>query len=443
MDPMVLQIILLLLLIFLNALFAMAEFAIVSSRKSKLQQLAEAGDIRAAHALDLARHPDRFLATIQIGITLVATFTGAIGGATLAGEFAALLTAYAPIAPYAGVIAITTVALTIALVTILLGELVPKQLALHAPERIAMSAAAPMRTISWFTSPVVRLLTGCSYWIIRLMGVRPSTEPPVTEDEIRVLMEQGMQAGVFEVAEQEMVEGVFKLGQQRAGAMMTPKPQIDWIDLEEGTEAIRHHLAKSRRTRFPVATGDLDTLLGILHTKDLLNQEISCEPINIRSILRKPLFVPESMDALSVLERFKQTRSHLALVTDEFGTITGLLTSTDILEAIVGDLPSVGEAPDVDAVQREDGSWLVGGKMHIEELKDLLDWSSLPEGEEGAYDTVGGFVMEHLGDIPQEGNHFEWNGFCFEVVDMDGRRVDKVLVSLLPPASPAVESPDM
>jgi putative hemolysin len=443
MDPIVLQITLLFFLIFLNALFAMAEFAIVSARKSKLQQFAEEGDTRAAHALDLARHPDRFLATIQIGITLVATFTGAVGGATLAQELAVSLATIAPLAPYAGAIAITVIALAITIVTILLGELVPKQLALHSPERIAMSAAAPMRAIYWITSPVVRVLTTCSYWIIRLMGVRPSTDPPVTEDEIRVLMEQGTQAGVFEAAEQEMVEGIFKLGQQRAGAVMTPKPQIDWIDLEEGPEAIRAHLAESRRSRFPVAVGDLDNLQGILHTKDLLNQNLNCEAENIRAILQKPLFVPESMDALSVLERFKQTRSHLAMVTDEFGTITGLLTSTDILEAIVGDLPSVGEAPDLDAVQREDGSWLVGGKMHIEELKEMLDWSALPEGEEGAYDTVGGFVMDRLGDIPQEGNHFDWEGFRFEVMDMDGRRVDKVLISLLPPIPPAIESPEI
>jgi putative hemolysin len=441
MDPIALQVVFLLILIFLNALFAMAEFAIVSARKSKLQQLSDEGNRKATQALDLARHPDQFLATIQIGITLVATFMGAVGGATLARELAAALTGVEILAPYAGVLSVTVVALAITVVTILMGELVPKQLALHAPERIAMSAAAPMRMIYRFTSPAVRLLSGLSQGIIRMLGVRPSTEPPITEDEIRVLMEQGTQAGVFEEAEQEMVEGVFKLGQQRAGAVMTPRPQIDWIDLEEDADSIRHHIAESQRTRFPVATGDLDQLQGILHTKDLLNQSLACEPDNIRIILRPPLFVPESMDALSVLERFKQTRFHLAMVTDEFGTITGLLTSTDILEAIVGELPSAGETLDLDAVRRDDGSWLVGGKMHIEELKDLLEWNALPEGEEGAYDTVGGFVMDRLGDIPQEGNHFDWEGFRFEVIDMDGRRLDKVLIARLPDENASSEDP--
>jgi putative hemolysin len=428
MEQLLLILLLLLILVLINALFAMAEFAIISARKSKLQQLAESGNLAAAQALELAMHPDRSITTIQVGITLVSSFAGAIGGATLAHNLIDLLALSTFLAPYATGIAVTAVALLIAGVTLVLGELVPKQLALHSPERIAMSAAAPMRSLTAAVDPIVRVLNGASHLIIRLMGVRPSVEPLVTEDEINLLVEQGTQAGVFEEAEQEMIEGVFKLGQQRAGALMTPRPQIAWIDIEEDADSIRARIAESNRTRFPVGQGDLDTLLGILHTKDLLAMEVSCEPLKIRGILHPPLFIPESMDALSILERFKQTRSHLAMVTDEFGTITGLLTSTDILEAIVGDMPSAGETSEPEAVQREDGSWLVGGKMHIEELKDLLGWNALPEGEEGAYDTVGGFIMDRLGDIPQEGNHFEWNGYRFEVMDMDGRRVDKILI---------------
>jgi putative hemolysin len=433
MNEPILEILLLLFLVLVNALFAMAEFAIISSRKSKLQQMSDEGSAPASQALELARHPDRFLATIQVGITLIGSFAGAIGGATLAREMAAALTAFAPLAQYAGAVSVTVVALSIALVTLLLGELVPKQLALHNPERIAMSAVGPLRALTTLVSPVVRLLTGSSQLVIRLLGVHPSTDPPVTEDEIKVLMEQGTQAGVFEEAEQDMVESIFKLGEQRAGAIMTPRPQIDWIDIDDPAILIQKRITESRRTRFPVGQGDLDNILGILHTKDLLVQGFIGESSDLRPLLRACLFVPESMEALSVLERFKQTGSHLALVTDEYGTITGLLTSTDILETIVGDLPSVGEPTEIEAVQREDGSWLVGGKLHIEELKDLLDWSSLPEGEEGAYGTVGGFVMGRLGEIPQAGDHFEWNGYRFEVMDMDGRRVDKVMIAPLPP----------
>jgi putative hemolysin len=432
MNPPILEILLLLFLILINALFAMAEFAIISSRKSKLQQMVDEGNAEAARALEMALHPDRILATIQVGITLIGSFAGAIGGATLARELAATLATFPLLADYAGVASVTLVALGIAVVTLLLGELVPKQLALHNPERIAMSAAGPLRALTTLVSPVVRLLTGSSQLVIRLLGVSPSSDPPVTEDEIKVLMEQGTQAGVFEEAEQDMVESIFKLGEQRAGAVMTPRPQIDWIDIDEPAAHILQRITESRRTRFPVSQGDLDRILGILHTKDLLVQSFSGGAADIKSLLRPCLFVPESMEALSVLERFKRTGSHLALVTDEYGTITGLLTSTDILETIVGDLPSVGEPSEIEALRREDGSWLVGGKLHIEELKDLLEWNSLPEGEEGAYGTVGGFVMDRLGEIPQEGDHFEWNGYRFEVVDMDGRRVDKVIIAALP-----------
>jgi putative hemolysin len=433
MESIALEIILLLFLILLNGLFAMSEFAVISARKSRLQPLADDGNERARIALDLAEHPDRFLATIQIGITLVGTLAGAVGGATIARHLAVWLSTLPFLAPYADAISFTLVVLTLTFLTLVLGELIPKQLALHSAERLALSLAGPMRTLSILASPLVRVLAGSSNFIVRLLGVRPSSEPPVTEDEIKVLIEQGTQAGVFEEAEQEMVKGVFRLGGQRVGALMTPRPDIDWIDLDQPPDAIHDQILGSHRTRFPVSQGELDNVLGILHTKDLLAHGFSCDPPEIRKLLRPPLFIPESSEALQALEQFKETGEHFALATDEYGSVAGVISSTDILEAIVGDLPAKGEPAEPEVVCREDGTWLMGGALSIEEMVDKLELDNLPEEEEGSFQTVGGFVMIRLGEIPQVGDHFEWGGFRFEVMDMDGRRVDKVLVSPLPP----------
>jgi putative hemolysin len=433
MEGIALEIILLLFLILLNGLLSMSEFAVISARKSRLQPLADDGNERARMALELAEHPDRFLATIQIGITLIGTLAGAVGGATLARQLAEGFAALPLLAPYADAIAFTLVVLALSFLTLVLGELVPKQLALHSAERLAVAMAGPMHALSRLASPLVRILSGSSNFIVRLFGLRPAAEPPVTEDEIRVLIEQGTEAGVFEEAEQEMVEGVFRLGEQRVGALMTPRPDVDWIDLDEPPDVIHDQILNSHRTRLPVAQGELDAVLGILHTKDLLAQGFRCDPMDLRKVLRTALFIPESVEALQALEQFKAARVHFAIVTDEFGGVAGVITSTDILEAIVGELPARGEPDEPEAVRREDGSWLMGGALSIEEMQDHLELDKLPEDEEGTFQTVGGFVMTHLGEVPHPGDRFDWGGFRFEVMDMDGRRVDKVLVTPLPP----------
>ncbi len=433
MDGFLLEILLLLLLIVLNGLFAMSEFAMVSARKSRLQPLAENGNERARAALELAEHPDRFLATVQIGITLIGTLAGAIGGATIARRLAVWLAAVPLLAAYADAIAFTLVVLTLAFLSLVIGELVPKQLALHSSERLAMLMAGPMRALSTLASPLVRILAGSSNLIVRMLGVRPGAEPPVTEDEIKGLIEQGTQAGVFEEVEQEMMEGVFRLGGQRVGALMTPRPDIDWIDLDEPTDVIHDQILNSHRSRFPVAQGDLDRVLGILHVKDLLAQGFSCEPMDLRKVLRNALFIPEGAEALQALEQFKQTGEHFAVVTDEYGSVAGVISHTDILEAIVGELPAKGEPGEPEVLLREDGSWLMGGALSIEEMRDHLELDRLPDEEEGTFQTVGGFVMARLGEVPSAGDRFEWGGFRFEVMDMDGRRVDKILVTPLPP----------
>jgi putative hemolysin len=433
MEGIVLEIIILFFLILLNGLFSMSEMAVVSARKSRLQELAEDGNEHARTALKLAEQPDRFLATIQIGITLIGTLAGAIGGATLANRLSPLFAAVPVLAPYAEPISFTLVVLVLTFLTLVLGELVPKQLALHSAERLAMALAGLMRRLSDWASPLVRILAGSSNFIVRLIGLRPKVEPPVTEDEIKVLIEQGTQAGVFDTAEQEMVEGVFRLGEQRVGALMTPRPDVDWLDLDEPADVLHDQILNSHRTRFPVAQGDLDNVLGILHTKDLLAHGFSCVPEELRKLLRPPLFIVESAEALQALEQFKEERVHFAIVTDEFGGVAGLITSTDILEAIVGDLPARGEPDEPEVVRREDGSWLMGGALSIEEMEDQLEVDELVGEEEGPFQTVGGFVITHLGKVPRPGDRFDWGGFQFEVLDMDGRRVDKVLVTALPP----------
>jgi putative hemolysin len=436
MEGIALEIILLLFLILLNGLFSMSEFAVVSARKSRLQPLAESGNERARAALELADHPDRFLATVQIGITLIGTLAGAVGGATLARRLAVWLAGLPVLAPYADAIAFTLVVLTLTFLTLVLGELVPKQLALHSAERLALVLAGPMQAMARVASPLVHVLAGSSNLIVRLLGMHPATEPPITEDEIKVLIEQGTEAGVVAEAEQEMVEGVFRLGEQRVGALMTPRPDVDWLDLDEPADILHDQILNSHRTRFPVAQGDLDNVLGILRTKDLLAQGFRCEPTDLRKVLRTALFIPESAGALQALEQFKADRVQFAIVTDEFGGVAGVITSTDILEAIVGELPARGEPDEPEAVRREDGSWLMEGALSIEEMQDHLELDKLPEEEEGTFQTVGGFVMTRLGEVPQPGDHFDWGGFRFEVVDMDGRRVDKVLVTPLPPEKP-------
>jgi putative hemolysin len=433
MDSLLLEIGILIFLILLNGFFVLSEIALISARKSRLQHLAEEGNPRARLALDLASRPDQFLAAVQVGVTLIGILVGALSSATIAHRVAGALAASPVLAPYAESLSVAAVVILLTFFSVVLGELVPKQLALHASERLAMTLAGPMRILARLTSPLVRFLSGSANLAIRLLGIRPGQEAPVTPEEIKVLVEQGTQSGAIEEAEQDMVEGVFRLGEQRAGALMTPRPDVDWLDLDDSADAIRDQILHSHRTRFPVAQGDLDNLLGMLHSKDLLADGFCCDSSALRKVLRPAVFIPESTEALKVLEQFKRTGEHFAVVTDEFGSVAGVITSTDILETIVGDLPAAGEPDEPEVTLREDGTWLLGGALSVEEMKDLLELNELPDEDEASFQTVGGFVMSRLGEIPRTGNHFEWGGYRFEVVDMDGRRVDKVLVTKLPP----------
>jgi len=435
MPDITFQILFIILLIIANGVFSMSEIAIVSVRKARLQQLANEGNAKAATALELATSPNRLLSTVQIGITLIGILAGVVGGATIAEELAARLGSITPLAPYSEAVALGIVVLVITYLTLVIGELVPKRLALHNAERIACAMANPMRALSVFASPVVYFLSISTDAVLRTLGIRPGAEPPVTEEEINILIEQGMKAGTFEKAERDMVEHVFRLGDLRVGALMTPRTEIAWLDIDEPQEEIRRKIAESVHSRYPVGQGSLDNILGIVQVKDLLSLNMAGKPFDLKAILRRPLFVPESTHALKVLELFKQSGIHISLVVDEYGSIQGLITLNDILEEIVGEIPSVEELTEPLAVQREDGSWLLDGMLPVSDFKDIFHIAKLPG--EGIYQTLGGLVLMQMGRIPSVGNSFEWNGLRFEVVDMDKNRVDKVLVMPARKAPPA------
>jgi putative hemolysin len=420
------------LLLVANGVFAMSEIAVVSARKARLQQWAEEGDKNAQIALELANQPNQFLSTVQVGITLVGILAGAFGGATLAEKLAPFFDSIPFLAPYGELIAVIIVVIAITYFSLIIGELAPKRLALNNPERIAVMIAKPMLALSRLASPIVHLLSLSTDIIIRLMGIKPSTEPVVTEEEIKVLIEQGTQVGVFEEAEQDMIEGVLRLGERRVGILMTPRTQVIWIDVEDSPEEIKRTVITHRHSFFPVAKDDLDNLLGVVRAKDLLAQTLEGQPLELKALLRPPLFVPERMLALRVLELFKEKGARIAFVIDEFGSVQGMVTLDDFLEDIVGEASLSGSIEEFKAVQRSDGSWLMDGLLHIDEMKEILGIDELPGEEEGYYQTVGGFVVNQLGDIPGVGDWFEWDRFRFEVVDMDGRRVDRVLVEILP-----------
>ena len=426
-----LEIALVILLILANGVFAMSETAFVSARKVRLQQWANEGNAKAAAALEFVNSPNRLLSTVQLGITLIGILAGAFGGATIAGALAEKIHAIPWLAPYSDAIALALVVIVITYLSLVIGELVPKRIALNNPERIAMFMVRTMQVLSAISSPFIRLLSLSTEGILRLIGLRPSSEPPITEEEINVLIEEGTQIGTFEAAEQDMIERIFRLGDRRVSALMTHRPDIIWLDINDPLLDITQTIRESIYSRFPVCDGSLDNVLGMLHVKDLLLQYMVGQPLDLKAALQTPLYVIDNTSTLKVLELFKQTGQQAALVIQEYGDIEGLITLNDILEAIVGDISSNDDLDHPQAVQREDGSWLLDGMLPIDELKDILHVRALPEESSGDYETLAGFVLTELGRIPAPADHFEWDRFRFEVMDMDGRRIDKVLVQPL------------
>jgi putative hemolysin len=430
------EIVVVLLLLVANGIFAMSEISIVAARKVRLQQRADDGDRRAAAALALANAPSQFLSTVQVGISLVGVLAGAYGGATIAEPLQATFEQMPLVAPYARGLSLGLVVAVITYLSLIIGELVPKRIGLNHPETIASWVAMPMQLLARVGGPFVALLTGSTNLVIRLVGIKGEVEPHLTEDEIRAVISQGAESGALEENEESLVQRVFRVGDQRVGAIMTPRLDIEWVDVDAAGDELREFLSGHSHGQFVVCHESLDNVLGTVRAADLLSVSMKNAPITLRSLIQEPLFVPDSMGVFKLLEALKASHRHLAIVLDEFGAVEGLVTVTDLLEAFVGSLPT-DAAADRPIAARSDGSWLVDGAAPIADVTTEIGLDELPEGEAGAYHTLGGFVMARLGRIPRTADAFDWGGMRFEVVDMDGRRIDKVLVSRVGPGAAA------
>jgi putative hemolysin len=431
----------LLLLIVANGVFVMSEFAVVSARKTRLQAAADRGNPRAAAALALAESPTRFLSTVQAWISLIGITIGAFGEAALSTRLEASLKQHPSLAPYAGAISLVVVVLAITYVSLVIGELVPKRIGMGRPETIATVMARPMLWMSRLAAPIVWFLSASTDLIVGVMGLARPPSRDVTAEDIKGIIEQAAETGVVYRAEQEMVEGVLRLGDRKVKALMVPRTEIEFLDVADPPQRVRIAVATSFHSQYPVCRAGLDDVVGILHVKDIVKHGLISDTLNLEEIARPPLFVPESTHALKLLETFKNKGTHMALVVDEYGAVEGLITFNDIVEAVIGDVYRPGQDSEPLIVQRSETSWLLGGSLPIDQLQDLMQTDALPGGtaatEGSDYHTLGGLVMTHLGHIPRTAETFEWGDFRFEVVDMDGQRVDKVMLTRLPPPSEA------
>ncbi len=426
------ELLVLLLLILVNGVFVLSEMAVVSARKTRLQQWSDERRAGAGAALALAHSPAHFLSTTQIAITVITILIGALGEATLSKRLADSFSMVASLQPYAGDLAFWIVVVGIAVCALVLGELVPKRLALINPEGIASAIARPMQLLSKAMFPLVRLMSFVTELILRLLGVHASGEPPVTKEEINVLMEQGAEAGVFEKHEQAIVSRVFRLDDELIADVMTPRGDITYFDLNEPFGVNREKLLRSGHSRFVICRGGLQDVVGILRAKTLLDAAFEDKPLDFADVAAKALYVPDTLTMIELLETFKKHRQHLALVIDEYGEVQGLVTMNDIMEALVGDVATVEDSAEPDIVQRDDGSWLVDGAIVIERFKEAIGLDQALADEDGhSYRTLGGLAMKVLGRVPQVGDRFLSGGLRFEVVDMDQNRVDKLLVTRL------------
>lgn len=417
-------------LFIVNGLLAMSEIAIVSARKIRLRQAADDGIASAGVALKLAEQPGHFLSTIQVGITLIGIMSGAIGEAALVDNLADWLDDVPELTEYSHGMARALVIIGITYFSLIIGELVPKRLALLKAERIAIVMAPLMHFLSLATYPMVRILSWSSDLVLKLLRAGKADDPLVTEKEITIMIDQGTEAGVFHKSERAMVSNVMRLDALKVGAIMTPRMDIYYLDAASSPEEIRKRLIDSPHSIIPVCRGGLDNVLGVIESKDLLRRALSGEVLDVVSAIRPANYIPRSLSPVELLEELKRSKIALTLVVDEYGEIVGLATLKDLMEAIVGDIPSdETDDEEPDAVQRSDGSWLLDGMLTIEKFKQIFGVNELPDEQAGNFHTLAGFVMLQLGHVPRASDHFQWKNLYFEVVDMDRNRVDKILVS--------------
>ncbi|MEW6514622.1 MAG: hemolysin family protein [Pseudomonadota bacterium] len=429
------ELLLLITLIMLNGLFAMSEIALVTARRARLVRLAEGGDGAAAAAVKLHDEPTRLLSTVQIGITSIGILSGIVGEAVFAAPLAQKLIGLGLDAEISMILATVVVVVTITYFSIVIGELVPKRLGQSNPEGIARLVARPMQALALLTRPFVRLLSFSTDTLLRLLGMRPQEKESVTEEEIHAMLEEGSEAGVIEQQERDMVRNVFRLDDRQVGSLMIPRADIVYLDVDLQLDDNLRTVADSDHSRFIVCRGGLHEVLGTVSAKQLFNQSLKAGKVNLNALLQPAVFVPETLTGMDLLEHFRASGTQMVIVVDEYGEVQGLVTLQDVLEAVTGEFKPRSQE-DAWAVQRDDGSWLLDGLIPIPELKDKLELKAVPEEDKGRYHTLSGLVMWLLGRLPQTGDRGEWEGWRFEVVDLDGKRVDKVLASRLPEPEP-------
>jgi putative hemolysin len=428
--PFYVNILIIFVLFIFNAIFAMYEIAMVSSKKTRLVARAEDGQKGASVAMELLQDPDQqYLSAIQIMITMIDTLAGGIGGAQLSRPLAEVFKRINWLEPFAEIAALILVVIIITYFSIVLGELIPKRIAVSKPEDVVTRLSPMIKGMSRGMRPLTKLLSASTNLGIKIFNIDVTREPSITEEELKGYIQEGRQTGVFDEAEQDMVDGVFRFSDRRVDAIMTPHTELDWINLDDDHDTIVKELMESSYSRLPVAHGDLDRSMGFVNTKDLLGIDIHNPQFNLEDYIREPLFFPGNMQAVKAFEQFRETGIHHALVLDEYGGVEGFVTLYDVLESIVGEIPLDEHDMDQDVVQRADGTWLVDGLIPIDELKEIMRVDELPEENQAGFQTLSGFVMNQMGRIPKTGQIFEWDHWRFEVVDMDGHRVDRVLIT--------------
>ncbi|WP_116592391.1 hemolysin family protein [Methanobrevibacter thaueri] len=433
-----LKIIIILVLIIFTGYLSMAELAVVSIRRAKMQKYLEDGNKNAQIVFDLLEDPNEFLSTVQIGISLIGVLTGALGGVTLAKPLAQ----YISFIPYAEPVSVAIVVIVTTYLTLVIGEIVPKVIALNDPERVSLKVAKSMVVLSKISKPVSFVLAKSSSFLLWLMRVENRNDDIVTEEEIKLMIEEGREDGTIEQEEEDIIKRVFKLDDQKVESIMTPRNEIIWIDLEDDRELNKVKIIESKRSIFPIASGELDDFIGVVQAKDILSAMFSGDEFDVHKIVKEPLVVSEHLETLELLKEFKENQGyvHMCLVVDEFGSVEGLITLNDLLEGIVGDIPGIDEEDEPKAIERDDGTWLIDGRYPIDRFKELFDFKdNLPDEEEDGYTTLAGFILSISGTIPDEEDKYECDRFIFEIVDIDGHQIDKVLVTDLGPQEPNEE----
>ncbi len=427
-----LEIIIILILIILTGYLSMAELAVVSVRKAKMQKYIEEGNKNAEIVFELLEDPNEFLSTVQIGISLIGVLTGAFGGVTLAEPLAK----YVSFIPYSGPISVVVVVIVTTYLTLVVGEIVPKVIALNDPERVSLKVAKSMKVLEKVSKPVSFVLAKSSSFLLWLMRIENKNDDIVTEEEIELMIKEGREDGTIEQEEEDIIKRVFKLDDQKVESIMTPRNEIIWIDLEDDRDINKVKIIESKRSIFPIAKGELDDFIGVVQAKDILSVMFKDEKFDVHKIVKEPLVVSEHLETLELLKEFKENQEyvHMSLVVDEFGSVEGLITLNDLLEGIVGDIPGIDEEDEPQATQRDDGTWLIDGRYPIDRFKELFEFKEkLPDEEEDGYTTLAGFILSLSGTIPDEEDKYECGRFIFEIIDIDGHQIDKVLVTDLGP----------